>query len=162
MWHHCCPWFAARIISDTTSPSTTVAAAPSSTTNGRTTAAGGRGGGPGGSFMGNPVLVSATIATAGFPGTGTDGAIYHFRWTGAAGHTPLESLGGLFQSDPSVVTQSSGRIDVAAANSEPHLIGCGMEPIQVGISVISVDLLFGDLEHHARRELGQPLSVPEP
>ncbi|RYP84873.1 hypothetical protein DL769_001067 [Monosporascus sp. CRB-8-3] len=123
----------------------------------------------GGSVQHNQWQDDVSGARVSFFGTGTDGAIYHLRWTGTAGYTPLENLGGQFQSGSSVVTQSSGRIDVvalgadnklehqglirgtwssgwedigrdvAAANSAPQPVRYGTEPIRVVIFVIGAD-----------------------
>ncbi len=122
----------------------------------------------GGSFVGNPALISFEHDQFDFFGTGADSAIHHFKWTRSAGYTLLESLGGNFQSDPSAVALSSTRIDVIAlgtdnrlkhkalisgawsqdwediggdtsVNSAPLLRTFGAEPVQVGILVIGAN-----------------------
>jgi hypothetical protein len=75
----------------------------------------------GGSFAGDPVLVSPSSSRVDFFGIGTDSAIWHFSWSQSDGYTALESLGGEFESMPSVVVTTSGRYDIVAVGTDDKL-----------------------------------------
>jgi hypothetical protein len=75
----------------------------------------------GGSFAGNPVLVSPSNSRVDFFGTGTDSQIYHFSWDTKSGYSQLETLGGNFSSMPSVVVTTPERLDVVAVGTDDML-----------------------------------------
>ncbi|KAI3321022.1 hypothetical protein HD806DRAFT_210629 [Xylariaceae sp. AK1471] len=75
----------------------------------------------GGSFTGNPVLVSPSNSRVDFFGTGTDSEIYHFSWDTKSGYSELEALGGNFSSMPSVVVPTPERLDVVAVGTDDML-----------------------------------------
>ncbi|CAJ2504729.1 Uu.00g121230.m01.CDS01 [Anthostomella pinea] len=75
----------------------------------------------GGSFVGDPVVVSPSDSQVDFFGTGSDGAIYHFSWDSTSNYTSLESLEGTFENMPTVVVTSSERLDVVAVGTDDKL-----------------------------------------
>jgi hypothetical protein len=88
----------------------------------------------GGSFVGDPVVVSPSSSRFDFFGLGTDKAIWHFSWNTTAGYSDLESLGGEFESVPSVVATSSDRLDIVAVGTDDklkHRAYIGMTPSPV-------------------------------
>ena len=76
----------------------------------------------GGSFIGDPVLVSVGNDRVDFFGIGIDKAMYHYVSTTGGGFSALDSLGGSFASIPSVVaSRDGGRLDVVALGRDGHL-----------------------------------------
>ncbi|KAI0155209.1 hypothetical protein GGR57DRAFT_92125 [Xylariaceae sp. FL1272] len=75
----------------------------------------------GGSFVGNPVLVSPSESRVDFFGIGTDGGMYHFSWDEESSYSELEALGGNFSSIPSVIVTTSQRLDVVAVGTDDKL-----------------------------------------
>jgi hypothetical protein len=76
----------------------------------------------GGKFVGEPVVVEVNGERLDFFGIGEDKHMYHFTWTKDGGYTPLDDVGGSFQSVPSVaVTGSGSRVDVVALGTNDRL-----------------------------------------
>lgn len=133
----------------------------------------------GGSFAGEPVIAassnSETDPRIDFFGTGQDKKMYHFGWSKSANYTPLESIGGEFQSVPVVLVTTSSRLDVLAvgtddrlkhrayinskwagewedlgvlANSAPYVVGLPSSPYKIGVFVLGKDndVLFSTWE----------------
>lgn len=75
----------------------------------------------GGSFVGDPVLVSPSSSRVDFFGLGSDSALWHFSWTESDLYSTLDSLGGEFESMPAVVATSSGRYDIVAVGTDDKL-----------------------------------------
>jgi hypothetical protein len=75
----------------------------------------------GGSFIGDPVMISTSDDSIEFFGIGTDRAMYHFAWSNSSGYTDLENLNGTWASIPSVVKSAGGRLDVVALDADGHL-----------------------------------------
>ncbi|RYP30577.1 hypothetical protein DL767_006167 [Monosporascus sp. MG133] len=124
--------------------------APSSTTNGRTMPVDGRGGQIRWLVCGQPGPSFRYQRQGRLLRDGDDGTIYYFMWTDAAGHTPLENLGGPVPERPLRRDAELGPdweyigLEVAAANSAPQLMRYVTKPIRDGIFVIGAydDLLF--------------------
>ncbi|KAK1749762.1 hypothetical protein QBC47DRAFT_333061 [Echria macrotheca] len=79
----------------------------------------------GGAFAGEPVLAALSTTDpdnrVDFFGTGQDRHIHHFTWTKSGNYTPMEDIGGDFQSVPTVLTTSSGRYDLLACGTDDRL-----------------------------------------
>ncbi|KAK6071400.1 hypothetical protein SCUP234_09714 [Seiridium cupressi] len=75
----------------------------------------------GGSFIGEPVVVSPSDDRIDFFGIGRDYAMYHFSWSNSSGYTDLENLNGSWASIPSVVKMSDERLDVVALGTDGNL-----------------------------------------
>lgn len=76
----------------------------------------------GGSFIGDPVVVSPADDRIHFFGIGADFSMYHFIWRNTSGYTELENLYGSWASVPSVVVSSDDRMDVVALNADGKLM----------------------------------------